>query len=285
MVQISANYFNFNRQQFPNIAASLRDHLSVKKPEHINAFFSELCLKEATDKIPDTSKAYELIRFKLDWDHGNQFAYDMGLTEVDPYELAVEDEENFRYHMPQSVGTTRSHTIEMFGKEVIKCGDYPLQIRMIGDINNDIATLLLLQNWYEEFKKDPRSFLDKVIDVGKEMQGKSSQGDSFLASLPRTREGFESAINEARKRNDLNMAHCAISMIRFFHDFLQIPIEKVIGKPDSIEFNGLYNFILSISQEDVEKMCKRPTEKLEDVLKKIFPKHRDDLQLTSEGKP
>ena len=285
MVRIQ-DYYNFKREQFPEVASALKRHLSVKfTPEqHRTVIFSEIELEKAHQNIPDSAESYKFIRFKLPWNEASMLAYDIGLTEVKPccYEEAdQESKENWRYHMPKSQGTTRTHEIGIFGKEVINCGEYPFQLRMEGDINTDIDHLYLLKSWKEELERNPGEYSDKVIEVGRNAQRQNdATGTALLASLPRDVEEFNQGIREAKIRNDLDMVHCAINMTRFFHDFLGVPLEEVLGSPDSLEFLGLHDFKLSISPDDVRAMCERPTKTLKEVVSLVFPKAQDDLQFT-----
>ena len=279
MTRISVDYYNFNKHQFPQVASALRKHLSVNEKNHKPHWVSESELLEPVKKnIPDTPKPYQNVTFKLSWNEARILAYDMGLTDVD---WQNESEESYRYDMPLSSGTARTHKVEIFGKEVTDCGDHPFQVRVAGDINYGICPLNLLQSWKQEFKKNTDEFLDKVIEVGKDTQGFSSQGTKFLSSLPRTVEEFDDAIKESAKQNDLLMVQCAINMVRFYQDFIGTPLEEVLGPPNSVEFLGWYDFNLSLSPEDVKIACERPTKPLQEVVENIFSKkQRDDVQLT-----
>ncbi len=272
MTTVSVDYYNFNKNQFPQVTSALKKHLSVNEKNHKPHWASESEFLEPVKKDIDTPKPYGVIETKLPWNVASLLAYDMGLTDIN---WKSDCEESHRYDMPLSSGT---HTITLFGHNI---GDDPFQVRVSGDIDYGICSLDLLQAWKKEFEKNPDGFLDKVIEVGKKTQGFFSEGTAFLSSLPRDIEGFNEMIKKATKQNDLYMIMCAIKMVRFYQDFIGIPLEEVLGPPDSVEFSGWYDFNLSLSPEDVKIACERPTKPLQEVVENIFSKkQRDDVQLT-----
>lgn len=285
MPRIHAVYTNFESSNYPALASKLKKHLTPKCEEP--SVPSQVDLPKVIGVIPDTIEPFKFITIKnMPWDHAGFYAYDIGLFDMEvkaDRTKRIEEAGKLtidRYKVVIKLGCPRAYTIEIYGKNLNNCGDHPLELRIDHETCGHADKLFLLKSWLQVLKDDPKEFINKIIDVGLLTHGTSPEHDVILSSLPKKKEEefIERIETEKRRLNHINV-EWAINMARFYNDFWAIPINEIAGEPFSIEFLGEGGFNLSLLQEDLRTITTYPTLPMEEVVRRIFPKPHDDLQL------
>jgi len=264
-------------EAFPDLVARIRRHLTPKTDRQISVA-TRVELEKVRGKLTDKLEPYSFLRLdNIPWDYAAHYTKDLGIFPLKNRD-EVDELNRERYSVPSMPGCTRSYTIEIFGKNVNNLGDHPMVVRMDGDFRGHSDELYLLESWYKCFKEEGvDGMVNKIIDVGVKMQGVSPEHDSILAGLPKTSEEFERRIKEARDGLTVTMLDWSINAVRFYWDFFGRPIHEAGYSPSSTTIKGPYNFEYLLSDRDLATITRYPTLPQEQVLRKIFPKHPDDI--------
>jgi hypothetical protein len=275
-ITLTVNY-DIGQNDYSQIARAIKDHLTPKlvDADRQRAFhIAEYELAEARARIPDQSKPYEQIRIPtFRWDHGAFLARDIGLIPLEDVDNAdkIFDVNRKRYAGPATPGSMRTYCVDIFGKNVINCGDFPMTIRMIEDSNDLGDSLYLLQSWHDKFRKDGEEKMrDAQIEVGlitKDM-GPSSQG-ALVANLPKREEDFQKLITQARQSLNLKLLHWTVQSVRFYNDFFGIPMQKLGYTPARMEAIGDCNFKFFLTPAHVKEIAKYPMIEAEELSRKL----------------
>ncbi len=244
--------------EFPTISKSISDHLTPNTDKYISTP-TEVELEKVRSKLNNQPEVYKPIWIdNFPWSYGAYFARDLGLFPIEsPEEVRSLNLE--RYSVPRSPGCSTGYTLSFYGKNVNGVGDAPMEVRMDGDFRGFTDTLFLLENWKEAFIQNGRGgMFDKVIDIGKNIQGSSPFHEEIISGLPSSLDDFESRINEEKEKLNLLIVDWGINAIRFYDDFIGKPIQKTGYSPSSLELIGPYDFKFIISKSNLDAITRYP---------------------------
>lgn len=281
MTQLEVNY-DINKEDVPILIAGIKSHLTPKGPK--NSIATEIELEKFRESLPDNpqtrwAEKKELIRTSFMWDFAAYYAKDLRLfPELE--NLSHDGLHEFfrlRYAIPRFSGHRSDYQVDMFGKSMEGFGDHPLTITLTPDMTELGTGVFLLLSYYKKFKEaGKQAMLDDIIEVGTKMKGVAPQYDAVLAGMPRTEEEFQERIRKQKERVINSALDVSVNMLRFYWDFLGKPVNdyaklnniKVIST--GLEWN--------ISQKDLEVIIQHPTLRLTDIVKRLFPKNKEEFK-------
>ena len=156
----------------------------------------------------------------------------------------------------------------------------PLAIKTIGDLGYNDSELHMLEGWHAFFKENGRdAMVNKIIEIGRRMEGASPYHDAILSGLPKSDKEFKERIEFARNRLVLELLEYSFGMTRFFWDFFGEPICARGYNPDSLTFDVPGHLTILFNREDLETITRHPSLPVDDLIKRCFPKARDDILL------